>query len=71
MKEAKYMAELFVTKVCRDDETKELYLAFPPDFIETMQIVEDTFLVWTLEEDGSILIKKGLPSDATTESIDE
>lgn len=48
---------VFVTKVVKDEESGELVILFPPDFLERLGWVEDDVLVWLIE-DGQVTIRK-------------
>lgn len=47
----------FITKV-GTDENGQLFLLFPADFNEKLQLVENEVLLWEVNEEGTITITK-------------
>ena len=50
--------KVFVTKVETDPETGLLCLLFPPEFLKNVNFIEGEFLIWEIENDGVITIRK-------------
>ena len=48
-----------MTKVIvREDENGELYIELPPDLIEQLGWDENTEVLWVVEDDGKIILRK-------------
>jgi antitoxin component of MazEF toxin-antitoxin module len=46
------------TIVLEEDESGELILPLPPDLLEQAGWVEGDTIIWSVQEDGSILLSK-------------
>jgi hypothetical protein len=49
------MTERFITKVIKDGE--DLVFLFPQDFIDKMKLKHNDVLEWTVNDDGTVVIK--------------
>lgn len=49
--------------VIQEDENGELYIQLPDELIEDLGWTEDTELVWVVEDDGKIILRKNDADD--------
>ena len=56
------------TVVVQEDENGELYIELPPDLIEQLGWDENTEVLWVVEDDGKIILRKRETDDSSNET---
>lgn len=52
----------------KEDQDGELYIELPPDLIEGLGWDEDTEILWIVEDDGTIVLRKEDENDSSNET---